>query len=91
MPRAAAENSFLKPCARSVVAASNFSDAANFLGVDTVKAGPSTSTKSCVVAPSDPESRSPSTPKILIARPRGVDTLSSRMSPGLVEMRRMAS
>jgi len=86
-PRATVESAILAPSALSVVEASVFRLPRNFSGVGAENAGPLTRTKSCVTSPSLPGSRAPSTPITFTARPRGVDTLSSRMSPGSVESR----
>jgi len=87
VPRSTADNACFALGARSVVLASSFSDLRNALGSGAMKTGALTRTKSWVDAFSLPGNRSPSTCMILIARPRGVDTLSSRISPGLVEKR----
>ncbi len=87
MPCNTAEAATLSTSALSVVAARSFRLPRKALAFDVWKAGPLTMTTSWVTSFSEPGKRSPETPMILIASPRGVDTLSGRISPGVVEKR----
>jgi hypothetical protein len=80
----------LAPGARSVVAASSLSLLANWLALAVAKTGLLTNRKSCA-PPSASGRKSPLTPSTFSAMPRGSTTLSSRMSPGLVETRSAAA
>ena len=86
-PRATAENTFFKVGTLSVVAASSFRLFKKLRASGAVKVGPLIITKSWVTSPSDPGNRAPSVPTTLMAMPRGVETLSSSKSPGVVDSR----
>jgi hypothetical protein len=84
-PRKTADRPFFKPSPRSVVAATNFKMLRKLFTLGAPNAGALIIKKSCVDMPSDPARRSPSTPITFNASPRGRETESSRMSPGVVE------
>ena len=88
-PRNAVEKIFLNPSILSVVAARGLNALTNVAASGALKVGSLTMMKSWLRDASESGSRSPSTSSTLKATARGVDTLSDRRSPGVVEKRIM--